>query len=424
MAIESARLVIAQREEAWVSTALLQVAEAVNSQTDLAEILNTLVRLTPLLVGVEVCAIFLWDAERQAYVGSAEYGLSHDMHDAFEVIRITQDEWPLGGSDSPEVAPAGYAAPDRLLRALQLESPLALPLRARGDIVGMLVVDRGAADLLINQRRLNILSGIAGQSAIAIENVHLIADLAARRLLEKELDVAREIQTSFLPARAPQVPGWQIAAYWRSARRVGGDFYDFMVLNNGNVGLAIADVADKGVPAALFMALSRTLMRATTMSGRSPADALRRTNELIIADAHSDLFVTIFYGLLNPKRAFFSYANAGHNPPIWYKADTGEVEYLTAHGIALGVVPEVNLKEGRITLGLGDIVVLYTDGVTEALNAAGEEFGAKRLEAIVRANADQAADEVVQAIQAAVESFVGDEPPFDDLTLVIAKRAE
>ncbi|HEY4721233.1 MAG TPA: GAF domain-containing SpoIIE family protein phosphatase, partial [Anaerolineae bacterium] len=340
----------------------------------------------------------------------------------FTTLRIPWDEWPLGKADQSDRVQAARFVPDRLMRMLQLQSPIALPLRARGEVVGTLLIDRGADDLLINQRRLNILIGIAGQAAVAIENVQLQAELATRKLLEKELDLAREIQKSFLPECCPGIPGFDLSAYWRSARRVGGDFYDFMRLANGHWGLVIADVADKGVPAALFMALSRTLMRATAMSGRAPADALHRTNELIIADARSDLFVTVFYGVLDPRRATFTYANAGHNPPIWFNARSGETKYLSVHGIALGVVPEVNLTDNRIALDSGDVVALYTDGLTEALNYQGEEFGVERLEHIIRAHSEQSAEEIVAAIQLAVEAFVGEELPFDDLTLVVVKR--
>jgi len=251
-----------------------------------------------------------------------------------------------------------------------------------------------------------------------------MADLAARQLLEKELDVAREIQKSFLPSRPPTVPGFQIAAYWRSARRVGGDFYDFMPLANHQIGLAIADVADKGVPAALFMALSRTLLRATAMSGRTPAEALHRANELILTDARSDLFVTIFYGVLDPKSARFTYANAGHNPPIWFEAKSHTTHFMKEHGIAIGVVPEVLVKDANVTLSPGDVMLLYTDGVTEAFNVEGEEFGEKRLEQVIRDCADHTAEEISQAIVSALRSFVGDEPPFDDVTMVVGKRDE
>ena len=426
MAIESAQLGIAQREEAWVSTALLQVAEAVGSQTNLDEILGTIVRLTPLLIGVERCLVLLCDHDRHNYIAGQAFGLSPAAQAMFTTLRLPIEAWPLGNDDRSDGS--GRAAPqrippDELIAALQLDRPIALSLRARNQIVGALVGDRGADDLLTNQRRLNILSGIANQTAIAIENVQLITELATRQLLEKELDVAREIQRSFLPECCPVVPGFQLSAYWKSARRVGGDFYDFMPLANGNLGIVIADVADKGVPAALFMALSRTLVRATAMGGRTPADALRRTNELILSDARSDLFVTAFYGVLDPRRATFAYSNAGHNPPIWLRARSGRAYYLNLPGIALGVIPEVNLREETIALGAGDVLALYTDGVTEALNDQEEEFGVPRLEQVIRANLARPADEIVEAIQQALEVYTGDVLPFDDVTLVVLKRA-
>lgn len=420
MAIESAQLAVAQREEAWVSTALLQVAEAVGSQTDLSEILSTIVRLTPLLVGVELCVIMLREAERHAYVGSQAFGLSHAAQDQFATLQVLIDEWPLDDQDRSESVVR--SVPDRLIAALQLESPIALPLRARSEVLGMLLVDRGTGDLLLNQRRLNILSGIANQTAVAIENVQLITELASRQLLEKELDVARKIQASFLPECCPQLPGFQVSAYWQSARQVGGDFYDFMPLANGNLGIAIADVADKGVPAALFMALSRTLVRATAMGGRTPSDALRRINELILSDARSDLFVTVFYCVIDPKRNTLTYASAGHNPPLWLRARSGHAYPLNLPGIALGVIPEVNLREETIALSPGDVIALYTDGVTEALNDREEEFGVPHLEQTIRENLHRSADEIVAAVQQGLAAFTGDALPFDDITLVIVKR--
>lgn len=419
MVINSAQLAAAQREEAWVSTALLQVAEAVGSSTDLDEILGTVARLTPLLVGVDTCIVFL--AHGGELAGSHAFGLPADRLATVTSLRAPIEQWVVRADDSPHLA---LTAPDQVWKALGLQTPIVLPLRGRRDLAGVLIVEGRTEELRVNQRRLNILNGIASQTAVAVENVRLMADLAAQQLLEKEIDLAREIQHSFLPERCPNVPGYQISAAWRSARRVGGDFYDFMLLANGNVGIAIADVADKGVPAALFMALSRTLMRATSMSGRTPADALRRTNTLILSDARSDLFVTVFYGLLHPKSGSFAYANAGHNPPLWLKAHTGEMQPLVEHGMALGVIPDVPLTENSLTLKPGDVLVLYTDGVTEALNAAGEEFGVERLEQVVRIHAVGSAEDIVQAIQAAVDEFAGNEPPFDDFTLVVLKRTK
>ena len=419
MAINGAQLAAAQREEAWVSTALLQVAEALGSLTELSEILETAVRLTALLVGVEVCVAFVCEKDQRTLAGSRAHGLSAQLQHDLSGLRLSRTEWLLG--DEPENQ-AALVIPDQVVQALQLDVPLVLPLRGRSDLMGALLVDRGPADLRTNQRRLNILNGIAAQTAVAIENVSLMADVARQHVLERELDLAREIQRSFLPACCPLVPGYQLASAWRSARRVGGDFYDFMLLSNGNVGIAIADVADKGVPAALFMALSRTLVRATAMSGRTPSDALRRTNTLIISDARSDLFVTVFYALLHPRSGSLTYANAGHNPPLWLQASTGKIQRLVQHGMALGVMPNLSLSEQAVTLGPGDVLALYTDGVTEALNHAGEEFGLERLEQVVTTHAQGSAEAIVAAIEAAVDAFVGDVPPFDDFTLVVMKR--
>ncbi|CAG0936766.1 Phosphoserine phosphatase RsbU [Thermoflexales bacterium] len=421
MAIESAQLAIAQREEAWVNLALLQVSEAIGPLTDLDEISSVIVRLAALFVGVDLCAIFLADKERALLIGRQVYGLPADQLNDFMALRCAQQEW-LVVDDDP--ARSVLAVPDRVVQALRLQTPVVVPLRGRTELVGALLVDGRTAELLRSQRRLNILNGIASQASTSIESVQLLADLAMRQVLEHELDLAREIQKSFLPECCPEVPGYELAAAWRSARRVGGDFYDFMLLANGNVGIAIADVADKGVPAALFMALSRTLVRATSMSGRTPSDALRRTNTLIISDARSDLFVTVFYGVLHPRSGSFTYANAGHNPPLWLNVRSGTVQRLHQHGMALGVIPDTPLSEHSIQIEPGDVLALYTDGVTEALNVEGEEFGVERLEAVVQAHAAGSAEEVVAAIEAAVDEFVGNEPPFDDFTLVVLKRVK
>jgi sigma-B regulation protein RsbU (phosphoserine phosphatase) len=419
MAIESAQLAVAQREEAWVNLALLQVSDAIGPLTDLDEISSVVARLAALFVGVDLCAVFLVDKERDVLAGRQAYGLSSDRLNDFTALRCAKPDWQVVTDDQN---PALLAVPDRLVQALQLQTPVVVPLRGRTELIGALLVDGRTENLLLNQRRLNILNGIASQAATSIESVQLLADLAARQVLEHELDLAREIQKSFLPARCPSVPGYELAAAWKSARRVGGDFYDFMLLANGTVGIAIADVADKGVPAALFMALSRTLVRATSMSGRTPSDALRRTNTLIMSDARSDLFVTIFYGLLHPRSGSFTYANAGHNPPLWLNVRSGVIRRLQQHGMALGVIADTPLSEHAIQIEPGDVLALYTDGVTEALNIDGKEFGVERLEQVVQANAAGTAEEIVAAIQTAVDEFVGNEPPFDDFTLVVMKR--
>ena len=265
------------------------------------------------------------------------------------------------------------------------------------------------------------LNVLAQQVAIAIEDARLYQQSMERQQLEHELTVAREIQTSFLPKVVPVVSGWSVAGGWEAAHQVGGDFYDYIPLASGEWGVVIADVADKGVPAALFMVMSRTLMRATAFSGRTPADALARVNQLIQSDSASDLFVTMLYAVWNPMTGTLTLANAGHNPPILCRA-CGEVSVLRSKGIALGIVDKVVIEPLFLTLEPGDALLLYTDGLIDALNADGGEYGLTRLQDTFREASHLDAKGIVAALQQAIDGFTGDEPAFDDQTLVVIKR--
>jgi sigma-B regulation protein RsbU (phosphoserine phosphatase) len=247
---------------------------------------------------------------------------------------------------------------------------------------------------------------------------------AEKEVMARELDIAAEIQKSLLPDRCPPIPNLDLAAASLPAREVGGDFYDFIPLSGETWGLAIADVSGKGVPAAIFMALSRTLIRATASGPISPALGLRHANDLILADSRSCMFVTLFYAVLNGVEKTLRYVNAGHNPPLLLKPGEADVVLLRAEGIALGVLENIQLKEAEIRLDPGDVIALYTDGVTEAINAQGEQFGQERLARTVAENRGLAAGEILARLKAAVTAFAGDQPQFDDITLMILKVNE
>jgi serine phosphatase RsbU (regulator of sigma subunit)/signal transduction protein with GAF and PtsI domain len=416
LAIVNARLYASQREEAWVSTALLQVAEAVSSLNTLDAILDTVVRITPILAGVDRCAILLWDEEAKAFVPAKQYGLPPRQANLFWQLRLTPQAIVTTRSGANGQSFASDIAP-----ALDSQNLLVLPLQTRGEMLGIMIVGYAEEPYRLAERWMNILNGIANQTAIAVESERLTREAAEQERLARELEVAQEIQTSFLPEGNPALPGWEIAAHWRSARSVGGDFYDFLRLPNGNLGLVIADVADKGIPAALFMALSRTLVRVSALTDRGPAQALERTNELILSDARSDLFVTVFYAIIDPSTGQVRYSSAGHNPPLLVRAD-GQVETLRCRGIALGVLEEIQLREKETLLNPGDVLLLYTDGVTEAINAAEEEFDVQRLTEIATASRHESASEILANVDRAVTAFVAGQPQFDDLTMVVAKR--
>jgi serine phosphatase RsbU (regulator of sigma subunit) len=432
-ALESAYLRTAQQEEAWVNTALLQVAEAVNSLTDLNEILGTIVRLVPLLVGVDAVFILVWDEARQIFQAGPSYGVSTMGRGLVETLEIDREEFlamsPQLARDynSPRPPSAAYYAmrvPAWLETVLSTSIAYNFPLIARGRLVGAQIVglQRGRQGRpSFSARRVNILNGIAQQAATAVVNNQLYKESSERARLQQELDVAHTIQASFMPDGSPNIPGCSVATYWQAARQVGGDFYDFLALGDDKWGVVIADVADKGVPAALFMALSRTILRAVAFSRDDPAHALMRANEIIAHEARSDLFVTLFYGIWDPATERFTYANAGHNPPLLLQPN-GTFQPLKGHGVALGVLPEIHMQSQAIHLRPGETIILYTDGITEALNEDFDEYGLERLQVAARSAARRPAADIVSHIRDTIRDHTGQTPQFDDMTLMIIKR--
>jgi serine phosphatase RsbU (regulator of sigma subunit) len=246
----------------------------------------------------------------------------------------------------------------------------------------------------------------------------------AHQKVERELAVAWTIQQSFLPSEIPQLVGWQLAATLEPARQTSGDFYDWIPLPNGHLGILVADVADKGTGAALYMALSRTLIRTyATEHPSHPALALAAANRRLRIDSQADLFVTVFYGVLDPESGTLTYCNAGHNPPYLLCAEgEGDVQELGITGLPLGILDDGQWGQGAAHMCAGDLLVLYSDGITEAQDAQQEFFGKDRLLAAVRAGAGRSAAEVQEAVLSEVQGFVRDAPQFDDMTLVIVGR--
>jgi phosphoserine phosphatase RsbU/P len=427
IALNNARLYTAQQSEAWVTTALLQVAEAVHAQVEVEQALETIAHLTTLLAGVGQCMILRWEPTSGCYFVSAAYGIDGAKIDSIGSEGFPADKYPyldlLTVADQVIGAGAGHQlpVPEPLQALVDTPSILGFPLRAKQESVGVLLVDDPRRGRPLDPRLLNILTGIAHQAATSLETAVLQKSVAERERLEQELDVARSIQASFIPLSPPQSPGWDIATYWRAARQVGGDFYDFIPLRAGQWGLAIADVADKGIPAALFMAMCRTLLRASAINRISPSATLQRLNELLFNDSRSDLFVTAFYAVWNPETGEVTYASAGHNPPLLLRSDGSLIE-LHSKGIALSVVPDARIAEHKITMQPGDTLVAYTDGVTEAMQVDYTEWSMERFKESVMQHHGESPQEMMQGILSAIDSFVAGAPQSDDLTLWVLKR--
>lgn len=248
-----------------------------------------------------------------------------------------------------------------------------------------------------------------------------------RRELERkrfEIGTARSIQETLLPESAPCMQGFDIAAFSLPALEVGGDFYDFIPLFKDKWGLVIADVSGKGFPAALFMALSRTCVRAGAMGKMSASEGMRMANNRIAKDAGSGMFVTLFYAILNRETKRLHCVNAGHNPPLLCKGDGGDVVVIGAKGIALGVMDQIDLKEVELNLATNDVVVFYTDGITEAVNGEEEQFGLERLTKLIAQNTGLSAQGLIDTIKGAVIDFTRGQAQFDDLTLVVLKSLQ
>ena len=277
-----------------------------------------------------------------------------------------------------------------------------------------MIVSNGVGALIFALMTTNLIR----ERETAKERDEYLLELERRRL---ELEIARKIQESFLPETVPALRGFEVAAISRPAEEVGGDFYDFVPTPGGRMGIAIADVSGKGVPAALFMVLSRAMVRASASGEPTAGEVARRANELISADANSGMFVTLFFALLDEEARTLRYVNAGHNPPLLLRGGTGEVALLKTRGIAMGVLEEAEMEEGEVELSEGDVVVLYTDGVTEATDAAGEQFGVERLLLLAKEHRSLPAAALVEEIAGAVLAFSEGEPQFDDITLVVLK---
>nr|CBH37889.1 conserved hypothetical membrane protein, SpoIIE and 5TMR of 5TMR-LYT family [uncultured archaeon] len=263
-----------------------------------------------------------------------------------------------------------------------------------------------------------IISNRIRERETAEERDKYSAELERKRY---ELKMAHDIQQSFLPDAIPDLPGFELAAQNIPAKEVGGDFYDFIPISEGKIGLTIADVSGKGVPAALFMALARTIVRAKATRSSSVREVIRDANSLITADAKSGMFVTLFYAVLDVSERTLTYVSAGHNPPMIFKAKTGTLMRLDAKGIALGAIEDIELEERKIILDGGDIVVFYTDGVTEAINKKEVQFGEERLITTIKMNHELSANDMIEKIKGEVLAFCGDEPQFDDITLMALK---
>jgi sigma-B regulation protein RsbU (phosphoserine phosphatase) len=307
--------------------------------------------------------------------------------------------------------------------ALGLRSIMCVPMTVKGRLIGLVYVDNSLRVGVFHQSDLNLLTSFAAMAGIALDNARLHRIEVQNARLERELSMAHEIQRSLLPRRLPALPGYDVAASWQSAREVAGDFYDVFKLDDERLGVVIADVADKGVGAALFMAVARSLLRGNAVATPNPIDTIAQANRLMLMeDSETGMFVTVYYTVFTRGGKAIG-VNAGHNLPLLYRSRTRQIEWLPKGGWAMGWFDNMPLNQCPIELEPGDVLVYYTDGLTEAENEQGQAFGENRLARTVReAAADNlSAVSILNRIDSAVDTFTGNAPLFDDLTMVVVR---
>ena len=387
------------------------------------------------------CSTRFLEAERQAVVGRQELRLRRD---SFVVARLGESQQPLevdfgdpqGWARS--LLPEGGAETEarrregETLRAAG--SALLLPVATKDDLVGFISLGPRLGDLPFSGEDTQMLSAVAVQVAFALENARLLERRAEEVRLRRELEMATEVQQRIFPERAPETDGLELAGSCTPARGVGGDYYDFLLLGGDRVGLAVADVAGKGMSAALLMSIVQASLRSQAQAADGDLRGLVASMNLLLhKSSGSSSYATFFYAQFESQTRRLTYVNAGHNPPLLVRAagaaagpragetDAAPVELLQAGGPVIGLFEHFTFEQETVQLFAGDVLVAFTDGLSEALNPEGEEFGEPRLFALAAASAHLSAGEIHARVSEAVRAFCRDAPQHDDLTLVVAK---
>jgi sigma-B regulation protein RsbU (phosphoserine phosphatase) len=406
---------------------LYRLTSSFNSSLDLEEVLNRVIDEIIATTHAERGFVMLLESNREFTFRVArgidqQTILDPQSQVSLSVVRkVVSEGSPILTSNAQEDARFDVHGS---IVSLRLCSVLCVPLSVQGRTFGVVYVDNRMQSGVFIQEDLELLSAIASNAAIAIENARLYQKAVEQGRIERELQIAHQMQISLLPKEIPQPSGWKFSAYWQPAREMAGDYYDFIPMDDHRIGLMIADVADKGVPASLFMAISRTILRACAREYRSPLEIINAANRMICAESTSGYFITLFFAQLDLGSGELTYVNAGHPPAILHHGlPNQDLELLMRTGIPLGIEEAWIYEQRQLILDPGSLLVCYTDGITEAMNSREEQFRIERLQKVIVDHASAANEELVLTIQRSVADWAGNTEQFDDITLLLARRA-
>lgn len=398
---------------------LLEVSKTLAAPLDLDAVIEAIFKSLHQVVDYDAAAIYLVNRATGAIGMVSQVGYPEVSDEAID-LTIGQGIVGWVAKTGEPVIVADVHADDRYVEARpETRSELAAPLQFEGRTIGVFNLESDLFDAY-HEGHLEFLSAFAAQAAVALERARLTRELLDRRRLEKELAIAREIQLSFLPKASPVINGYELAGTTMPHDEVGGDYYDFIRVTDHRIGLAIADVSGKGIPAALLMAGFRMSLLAEIRNEFAIRAVMRKVNSLMHESTDHERFVTAFYGVLDSKNNVLIFTNAGHNPPILRRRE-GAFENLEDGGVALGVLPDARYEERPVALHPGDLLVMYTDGVSEAESPSGEFFGTQRIEETMTRLARLGAAAVMEGLIEAVREWTGERGPSDDLTLMVLK---
>lgn len=308
---------------------------------------------------------------------------------------------------------------------LRIRSVLLVPMRFRSTVLGVLAVVNRTDGNPFSRENQNLLEGLAAQASASAHFISLRETIEAQKRMEHDLNVARNIQMSLLPKNIPQVPGYNIAAFNRPALAIGGDYYDVIEVDEHHLGLAIADVSGKGIPGAILMSSCRSVLRAQAKDNLDAVAVLREINRAMSSDIAHEMFISMLYMILNTQTGKLSICRAGHEPPLVWRSEKGEIETPTCSGMAIGLADgeifDRNLEQTELHLASGDCVVAYTDGISEAMDPNHNEWGIEALHSVIRSTAIENASSILENITSRVDEFTLGSEQYDDMTMLVLK---
>jgi sigma-B regulation protein RsbU (phosphoserine phosphatase) len=419
IALENAHLIAKARRETLEKVTLFEVGKKLSMYLEMDEILEQIVDLLYRVVRYDAVGIYLINSDTQEIENVVTRGMDPEVESKLH-LKVGQGVVGWVAKMGKSVLVPDVISDERYIRLRpQTASEIAVPIKAGEEIIGVFNLESDRKNAYDENSR-ELVEAFASQAAVTIERARLYREALEKRRLEGELSIARQIQSTFLPKGDPEVKGFDIAGMNIPSSEVGGDFFDFIKIVENQLGVAIADVSGKGIPAALIMAAFRASLKAEILNNYAIRTIFQKVNRLLFESVEREMYVTAVYGVLDTKNRVLTFSNAGHNPPILRRAD-GSIEYLSEGGVALGVLELSTYEERPLSLFSGDVLILYTDGVTEAFSPEGEEFGLHRLVEVINENYELSARDLLNEIYERVQDFTSDSAQLDDLTMVAIK---